>query len=53
MPGPGAEHVEEVELVEYVANERGAGGGEAYHSDEDDDMAGHMHGGHPVRCANQ
>ncbi|KAL1458051.1 hypothetical protein WDU94_008226 [Cyamophila willieti] len=53
LPAPGAEHVEEVDLVDYTPNERGgAGGGEAYHSDEDEEM-GHMHGGQSVRCANQ
>ena len=49
---PEGEHVEEVNMVDYEDTRSGAGGarGEAYHSDDDDEMGG----GQPrMQCAHQ
>lgn len=46
---PTGEDVEEVNLMEYTASERGRGREEAYASDDDE----HMHAGPGVQCAHQ
>ncbi|XP_049888116.1 dnaJ homolog subfamily A member 2-like [Pectinophora gossypiella] len=46
---PTGEDVEEVNLMEYTASERGQGREEAYASDDDE----HMHAGPGVQCAHQ
>lgn len=46
---PTGDDVEEVNLMEYTANDRGRGREEAYASDDDE----HMHAGPGVQCAHQ